>query len=368
MVNQLVDAGLLKRVKAPAFSIRPGQLVLRRLLSTRPDLAEEADHTYQLHPAETIHAPPAWFDPSDMDRVVGFGDTGCDRERELARIQGGERTAWPTRMYRLRDVQLLRGNLFTPRMFHLLDPKASIPWVTAATQHECAVGALAGSRYGLTYFGHWLHNDLAMCLAAESMGPLVTPQVKPFSHQAGYLEATALQTTHCSAVTFKELYYVDDTHAENSHKRDRLFEIRRRIWSAHPTAPHPGVFLVRGNTGQRRVLINEMDLAESLATRGIRVLNVNDLTAQDLMRQCANARVVIGVEGSQLAHGLISMADQGSMLVIQPPQRFNCAHKEICDVMGARYGFVVGERIDNSGDFRVDVNRVNRLLDRLTPH
>ena len=108
-----------------------------------------------------------------------------------------------------------------------------------------------------------------------------------------------------------------------------------------------------------------MELAESLSERGIRVVDVAKSSPQDVMRQCANARVVIGVEGSQLNNGLISIAEQGSMLVIQPPRRFNCHHKELCDILGVRYGFVVGESFDKSADFSVDTDRVHRLLDRL---
>ena len=158
---------------------------------------------------------------------------------------------------------------------------------------------------------------------------------------------------------------MEDSRAENAHKRERMFEIRKRIWSAYPTATHAGVFLVRGKTGQRRVLLNESELISSLSARGILVVQVEAASAEQIMRQCSNARVVIGVEGSQLNHGLISIADQGSMLVIQPPRRFNCHHKELCDILGVRYGFVVGESVDKSADFSVDTDRVHRLLDRL---
>ena len=125
------------------------------------------------------------------------------------------------------------------------------------------------------------------------------------------------------------------------------------------------MFLVRGSSGQRRVLLNEMELAASLSERGIHVVDVTKSSPQDVMEQCAHARVVIGVEGSQLNHGLISIADQGSMLVIQPPRRFNCHHKELCDILDARYGFVVGESVDKGADFSVDPDLVHRLLDRL---
>lgn len=354
---------IFKKTHTPRFSIRPAQLHLRRLLGKPPHLSEVAERSYELHPAESFNAPPAYFDASDMDRVVGYG---TNRDRELRRIQGGPKTINPTVMYRLRDVQMLSGHLLFPNMIKRWEHQVRRPWFATGEQFECDVGALAHSKLGLRYFGHWLHDDLPMCLAAQDMGPLVSPQIGPSSHhQSAYLDVTGLQITRCDSVRFKDLYFVDDWHAENSHKKIRLLEIRKRFWAAHPSTGHAGVFLVRGSGGQRRVLFNEMELAESLSERGIRVVDVAKSSPQDVMRQCANARVVIGVEGSQLNNGLISIAEQGSMLVIQPPRRFNCHHKELCDILGVRYGFVVGESFDKSADFSVDTDRVHRLLDRL---
>ncbi len=354
---------IFTKTHSPRFSTRPAQLHLRRLLGKPPRLSEVAERSYQLHPAESFNAPPACFEPSDMERVVGYG---TNRDRELRRIQGGPKTTHPTVMYRLRDVQMFSGHLLFANMIRRWEHQARMPWMTSGDQLECDSAALANSKLGLRYFGHWLHDDLPMCLATQDMGPLVTPQIGPSSHhQSAYLDVTGLQITRCDSVRFKELYYVDDWHAENSHKKARLLEIRQRLWAAYPSAPHAGVFLVRGSGGQRRVLRNEMELAASLSERGIRVIDVAQASPEEVMRQCANARVVIGVEGSQLNNGLISMADEGSMLVIQPPRRFNCHHKELCDILGVRYGFVVGASFDKSPDFSVDLGLVHRLLDRL---
>jgi hypothetical protein len=353
---------ILEKTHTPRFSTRPAQLHLRRLLGKPPHLSEVAERSYELHPAEPFNAPPAYFDASDMDRVVGYG---TNRDRELRRIQGGPKTINPTVMYRLRDVQMLSGHLLFPNMIRRWEHRARRPWIATAEQFECNVGALANSKLGLRYFAHWLHDDLPMCLAVQDMGPLVSPQTGSFGHQAAYLAVTGLEITRCDSVRFKELYFVDDRHAENSHKKDRLLEVRKRLWTACPSPIHEGVFLVRGSGGQRRVLRNEMELAASLSERGIRVVDVATSSPQDVMRQCAHARVVIGVEGSQLNNGLISIADGRSMLVIQPPRRFNCHHKELCDILGVRYGFVVGESFDKSADFSVDTDSVHRLLDRL---
>jgi hypothetical protein len=68
----------------------------------------------------------------------------------------------------------------------------------------------------------------------------------------------------------------------------------------------------------------------------------------------------VGVEGSQLANGFVCMKDGGSMLVLQPPFRFNNIYKDVCDAMQVKYGFVVGDAKD--GGFTIDSGAVEAML------
>jgi hypothetical protein len=71
--------------------------------------------------------------------------------------------------------------------------------------------------------------------------------------------------------------------------------------------------------------------------------------------------VVLGVEGSQLLHGVFGMADGGAIVTLQPPDRFITAIKVYCDALGLRYALVVGE--GSPAGFRIDVDRVARTVD-----
>ncbi|MNG24774.1 hypothetical protein D3C84_1095360 [compost metagenome] len=80
-----------------------------------------------------------------------------------------------------------------------------------------------------------------------------------------------------------------------------------------------------------------------------------------IVAACAGARTVIGIEGSQLIHGVNVLAPGGSLLILQPPDRFVCFFKYLTDRDQQNFGFVVGTP-DGEG-FRIDPDEVERTLD-----
>jgi len=140
--------------------------------------------------------------------------------------------------------------------------------------------------------------------------------------------------------------------------------MRRQLIAAlgQPVVEHPGVFLWRGHAGDRRFLNNEAAVAEHLAARrGFTVVDPLKLTVRELVRVCAGARVVAGVEGSQLCHGLAAMAPRSALLVIQPPTRVVSVLKNYTDRQEQVFAFVVGE--GNAEQFSIDVSDVDRTLE-----
>ena len=114
-------------------------------------------------------------------------------------------------------------------------------------------------------------------------------------------------------------------------------------------------------SGDRRLLVNEHEMADVLGRRGFNILDPERLSVAEIMGSALGAEIVCGVEGSHLVHGLFSMADSAAMLVIQPPHRFNNLFKDYTDCLGMRYAFVVAEPQDDG--FAVDVDRLGRTLD-----
>jgi hypothetical protein len=74
-----------------------------------------------------------------------------------------------------------------------------------------------------------------------------------------------------------------------------------------------------------------------------------------------DARIVVSVEGSHLSHVVLSMADNGVLLVLQPPDRFATVYKEYTDCVHMRFGFVVCDK-SHTG-FVVNMDDLRRTLD-----
>jgi capsular polysaccharide biosynthesis protein len=117
------------------------------------------------------------------------------------------------------------------------------------------------------------------------------------------------------------------------------------------------------------VLRNELELAHRLhERRGLRILDPRQADVPTIVAACAGARVVVGVEGSGLIHGILSLRAGGAVLALQPPGRFVGLYKHLTDRDDQRFAFVVGR--PEGEDFRVDPEEVERTLDLLsmTPH
>jgi hypothetical protein len=78
-----------------------------------------------------------------------------------------------------------------------------------------------------------------------------------------------------------------------------------------------------------------------------------------------DARVIITVEGSQAAHGVFTLAENGSLLILQPPRRFYNPHIEWTRLLGMRYGIVIGKDVDDGAGFLIDPDEVLRMVDQM---
>jgi capsular polysaccharide biosynthesis protein len=161
---------------------------------------------------------------------------------------------------------------------------------------------------------------------------------------------------------FEELVvFRDPENADRARRADRL---RARLVGPGPFDRHPGVFLLRGATGAKRTLTDERGVAERLAAeRGFRVLDPSASSVEEIVAACAGARVVAGVEGSHLFHGLALMPPDAALFVIQPPRRVVSLTKRLADRRGQRFAFLVAE--GGADEFAVRPEEVARTLDLL---
>jgi Glycosyltransferase 61 len=333
-----------------------------RKLARRParPLAELAVEAWEIAPAHVESSPPALFLPDQWERVAAFSEFSS-REGDLRKVRGGVEVQHDaTRAFRLRDALLIDGVLYQgPSSLHLHARTRRIPKLRVDGELDRA--ALYCTFGGNRYFGQWLMDDCATYpLAAAEGRPLTTAQPVN-AHTLAYESWLEMQPVRAGAVHLGEVVIFEDI-GQNPNKGARFRAMGDKLRAHVRPRPHPGVFIVRGATGTRRVLQNEMEIAERLRDRrGFTIVDPVKADVPAIVQACAGAAMVVGVEGSGLMHGLLMLEAGGGLLVLQPPQRFSAIYKDLTDRDRQQFGFVVGQA--RGGDFWVDPQEVERTLD-----
>lgn len=342
------------------MSARPAVEIARRLLRMPlPDLKERAVERWEIAPAITRPVPPALFLPGQLDRIQG---TEFGSMTEVVRdFEGGFEThEGSTLGFHLRDVDLVDGVLYSSGAVRHLRPKQRRR-LAYKVPPEVAPGALYESWIGNRWFGTWLSDDCVAYPLAERYGSPVTTSLRPGGHVPRYEKLLGMTPRRTDHAHFEELTLFFDN-ANNDDRKARASQLRDKVMTAGPSSEHPGVFLLRGQTGERRVLLNEREIAEHLAaTRGFSILDPSTASVEEIVAACARARVVAGVEGSHLSHGLMLMPPEATLLVLQPPNRVVSVLKIVTDRQGQGYAFVVGE--GGRDGFTANRDEVERTLD-----
>lgn len=343
--------------------IRPFQARLRRLAGLAPvEFLDGAAERWQVSPGETFIRRPALALPGQLERVRGT-EFGPMTEIVWALVHEKVAAEDPTWAWRLRDVDLVDGVLYHRGGEYHLRPRQRRFGLRRPPRPEIS-GALYETWTTNRWFGSWLMEAcVTYDLALAEGRPLTTATAPPSgSHQARYEELAGMAPQRIAGdAHFTELVIFDD-YANNGGKARRADALRRRLTEGREIAPVPGVFLLRGDAGDRRLLLNEDELAESLATeRGFLVIDPLAVSVDELIDACAGARFIVGVEGSQLVHGITVAPRDAAIIPIQPPERVVATLKHQADRLDQRFGLLVAEGSDT--EFRLDRRDLLATLD-----
>ncbi len=336
------------------------QRLLARISAPR-DFRLGCEKQWVLSPGEVADSPGAVFAEEELDRVTGV-EPHTSRDLETLRIRGGRREHAATVAYRFPRARLIDGSVY-------LGGAARLDMLPSPGRHF-AFGAperipdavLACTPFGSRFFGHWMTDDLTLQLASAGLGQPVSVLRKPYGHQPAYQNLLGPGPREARYASFSGFTILDDF-GQNRFKRKRYEEIRSRFRSGVAPSGSAGVFIRRGKSGAGRILVNEDQVESFLVARGLTAVFPETMDASEILRRTLGARLVVGVEGSHLVHGLFAAANEATLVVLQPPYRFNNVHKDYTDCLGMRYAFTVGQ--ESPGGFRIDLERLSRLLDRL---
>lgn len=338
--------------------------ILHRLLvRSRPDLEEVASRSWEICPASTESAPPAIYLDGALERITGFTPWNPP-DYELKRVHGGPMEHAATVGYLLENAQIA-GPILYCGAFKVLHGFGFERLFADLPRHEVLDAAhLVSNWAGSHFFGPFLR-DITVELIPPAGELSVGMVTKTYEHEAGYRGMLALARPPRALNTTVRALTVYSDFGQNRFKQERYRELRARL-RAHRTdaAARPtGVYLKRGHTGESRVLVNGDAVEAVLAARGFDIVEPGVLGAEEIVRRCLDAQVIVSVEGSQVSHAAYALADDGAYLVLQPPDRFAMAHKEVADCLDQRFAFEVGTPVE--GGFVIETDRLERLLDRL---
>lgn len=329
-----------------------------------PDIRDMAERTWELCPTETVTVPPAIYHEGALERISALSPWR-NWESERSFVAGGRIEHASTVAHLLRDVEVAGAFLYRGAA------KAKPGWGKERmivrggwAPQRLASAHLASNWAGSHYFANHLLDDLPLAMIPQPGETLLALPIRPYAHGEGYRALLDLpRPPEVDQVRVEKLTLYTDF-AQNSFKAIRYREIRRRIRATRGPSPAlPGVFLRRGKTGEPRVLANDAELVSRLTARGFAIVDPERLTAQEIVERTLDARIVVGVEGSHLAHAVYTIADEGIFLVLQPPDRFAMTYKEYTDRMDMGFAFLVG--VPAEGGFTVDPAELDRMLDRL---
>lgn len=339
---------------------------VRRLLAHRfVDLRALAAKEWTVCPGEDRRIAPAVHFTGAMDKVTRLCNTR-DRDSEMRLLNGGIIQDAPTQAFVIKNVDLVGAYLYSKAA--RLQPgygQEAIVLKDFPPKRRMSRATLIANNSGSHYFGNFMWDDLPLAMLDENRENHISVVKKPYDHETGYREilgvpaAPMLQHARIDEMT------IFSDFAQNRSKEARLRTLRARlrtnVGAAH--ANKGGVFIRRGRTGERRVMENEPEIENYLASQGFTIIDPSTLSASEIARQSLDARLVIGVEGSHLAHALYSISDDATFLVLQPPNRFSLAHKEFADRLGMRYSFLVGDQSPDG--FAIRIDELEAMLDRL---
>ena len=98
-----------------------------------------------------------------------------------------------------------------------------------------------------------------------------------------------------------------------------------------------------------------------MVANGFTIFDPETGALEQISARLNDSPLVVGVEGSQMVHGLLHLADDGVLLCIQPAARFNAVFRGFANTVGLSGAFVVAE--GGLGHFRLCGDRLLATID-----
>lgn len=336
---------------------------LYRLLGKPLRLEDYAKDAITLCPQERQEVPVSVYLPEHLHRVTGAAIYGV-----LATIMKNLHQTHvvhaPCLMFPIGKARLFGGGLWAHKNQFFRRKINKTDEFKAVNLPKAVV---TDSDIGLDFFGHWMRDVVPSNLVGTSEIPSLSLRRPDFVHAAQYEQLFQLKTIYANKGHIENLFLLSDF-SQNSFKRKRYLTLRDNLkGSINPQATsYSGVFIARGQTGTTRALVNEDEVIMHLEKKGFDVIYPEKMVPEEIIKRLWNAKIVITVEGSSHNHAIYSMALNGALLTLEPPNRFGTVIKGACDCLGIGWGFYVCAPANDGQGFYVDsFTDLDRVADKL---
>ena len=313
----------------------------------------------------SIKAITPFYLDDHLQRILGAYTYGRDRviSEDLNRKYFEFR---PVSIYRLKNAFLLDGSVYSAGCRYTVrstNDKKKIGFSMPGPARHFDSAVLASTCAGSTWWGHWVADELPMQMLGQNYGQLVAFNRPLYRDEPIYRENLNLQPLITAGVAhFSELVVIDEF-AQNPDKTKRYNRIRSilRKWPKGKTR----VFLSRGDTGMRRLLVNETEIKERLIKLGFEIVDISIQSADQVIAACRGAELVIGVEGSHMAPLLYLIEDYGTMVILYPPDLVHTANADIGVFCTLSTAMFICEPYSSGlpGEFFADPEELCRFID-----
>lgn len=293
--------------------------------------------------------------PGQLEKVVKAGFKR-DLRYEIDTFKGAPRKIAPTRRIELCNAVIHRSDFFCQgrrKFFRVsngaVNENRRVEW------HRDVV--VRSSIAGCHFFGDWIRDDCATTLIEEDERFLeLFMPTPPWPDKLRYRELFEFRQTELYACVADRLVFYEDG-GQTEHKVRRLRKLREH---ARATLQFGGgeangvVYIRRGANSTNREMLNEGEVVEQLEKRGATILEAERHDLETTLRCLGRARLLIGVEGSQLCHGIYGLREGAGVLVIQPPDRFFNSHMDWSQPLDIHYGAVIGDPAPSGFTLKID--------------
>ncbi len=257
----------------------------------------------------------------------------------------------PVTVYWLKDAVLIDGSVYSNgqrRELRSITNRKNIGLKASSPVIHMQNASLSSTSAGATWWGHWIRDEIPMQLLATEYAPLIKFNRSPHSDEKYYYDAFSLNNPICVGTGYFDELVIIDEHAQNPLKTKRYHDLRKRL--EHIQGSADKIFLMRGNSGSKRILENENEIRILLENNGFICIDISSTTGKQLINICRGAEIVISVEGSHISPLLYLLKTYASIIILNPPRRIGANISNVCAFFGISSSIFICEQSEKSSD------------------